>query len=147
MIKPYKKRIYGFECDLYGHLHNTNYLNILEAARSDALVDVGMPVIKLLELGWHVYIRKMEMEFLQAVQVDELVEVHSKILKMNKLRSTWKQELYKQSGELCFVAYIHVVHIFDGKPARVPESIWEHFKLLGNDLEEVDLSVRQNKNG
>jgi len=44
MIANFRKRIYGYECDLYGHLHNTNYLNILEAARSEALVDVGMPV-------------------------------------------------------------------------------------------------------
>lgn len=133
MIKPYIKRIYGFECDLYGHLHNTNYLNILEAARSDALVDVDMPVQKLLELGWHVYIRKMELEFFQGVQVDDIVEVRSVILKMNKLRSTWKQEIYKQTNELCFVGHIHVVHIFDKKPARVPENIWKHFKLLGDE--------------
>jgi YbgC/YbaW family acyl-CoA thioester hydrolase len=131
MLAPFRKRIYGSECDLYGHLHNTNYLNILEAARSEALVDVGMPVKRLLELNWHVYISKVEVEFLKGVGVDEIIEVRSQIYDRNKLRSSWNQEIYNEAGELCFRAQIHVVHIHNGKPARVPEHIWDHFKLLG----------------
>ena len=131
MIANFRKRIYGYECDLYGHLHNTNYLNILEAARSEALVDVGMPVKRLMELNWHVYINKIEVEFLKGVGVDDIIEVRSQIYDRNKLRSSWNQEIYNEAGELCFRAHIHVVHIHNGKPARVPEHIWDHFKLLG----------------
>jgi YbgC/YbaW family acyl-CoA thioester hydrolase len=131
MIAPFRKRVYGYECDLYGHLHNTNYLNILEAARSEALVDVGMPVKRLLELDWHVYINKVEVEFIKGVEVDEIIEVCSEIYDRNKLRSSWNQEIFNEAGDLCFRAQIHVVHVHKGKPARVPEHIWEHFQKLG----------------
>lgn len=130
MVKPFRKRIYAFECDLYGHLHNTNYLDILEAARSDALVDAGMPVQQLLDMGWHFYIRRVEMEFLQGVRVDDVVEVRSVPLELNKVRTHWKQELFNQAGELCFWAELHVVHVFDGKPTRVTDDIWQCFKRL-----------------
>lgn len=132
MIANFKKRIYGYECDLYGHMHNTNYLNILESARSEALRDVDMPVERLLALNWHVYIHKVEMEFVLGARIDDEVEVRSRVLRVNRLRSTWLQEMYNAEGELCFRAHVHVVHVFDGKPTRVPDDIWQHFVRLAD---------------
>lgn len=130
MIANYSRRIYGYECDLYGHLNNANYLHLLEAARSEALVVVGMPVERLLKLNWHVYILKTEQEYFKPAMLDDVVEVRSEIIAMNKLRSTWKHEVYDSAGDLCFRGFVYIVHVFEGKPARVPDEIWAHFLRL-----------------
>ena len=127
MIANFSKRIYGFECDIYGHLNNANYLPILESARSEAMTAIDMPVQKMNELNWHVYIRKVEMEYLKAVQLEDIIVVQSEVIEMNKLRSKWQQEVYNSAGELCFRAFIDVVHVHNGKPARVPDDIYAHF--------------------
>jgi YbgC/YbaW family acyl-CoA thioester hydrolase len=123
----YTKRIYGYECDIYGHLNNANYLPILEAARSEALQVIEMPIQKLLELDWLMLVRKVEMEFLKSVELEDMIEVRSQIVEMNKLRSTWHQEIYNSKGELCFTARLGIVHVHEGKPARVPDEIFSHF--------------------
>ena len=130
MIKDYSRRVYGFECDIYGHLNNANYLHILEECRSEALIDVEMPVQKMQDLGWHVYIHRVELEYIKAAMLEDYVTVKSQILELNRARSKWLQEVYNSAGELCLRAHIYVVHVRNGKPARVPDDIWEHFLRL-----------------
>lgn len=130
MVRDFHKRIYGFECDIYGHLNNSNYLQILEAARSEALIDVEMPIEKLLKLGWRVYLMRFELDYLKPLLLDEIVTIKSKIIESNRARAKWCQEMYNPAGELCCRAFAFVVHIRNDKPARVPDEIWEHFQRL-----------------
>jgi acyl-CoA thioester hydrolase len=123
----FQKRIYGYECDIYGHLNNANYLPILEAARSEALQIIEMPIQKLIELDWLMLVRFVEMEFIKSVQLEDIIEVRSNIAEMNKLRSTWHQEIYNSNKELCFIAKLGVVHVHNDKPARVPDEIFRYF--------------------
>ena len=130
MIKDYNRRIYGYECDMYGHLNNAHYLHLLEAARTEALMDVQMPMDLLQKLGWHVYIHRYEIDYKLPVMLDEIATVKSRILELNRARSLWLQEVFNPQGQLCFTAQVHVVHVRAGKPARVPDEIWEHFLKL-----------------
>lgn len=130
MINDFKKRIYGFECDIYGHLNNSNYLQVLEAARSEALQDIEMPVDKLKSLGWHVYIYRFELDYIKPILLEDIATVKSRIIEMNRARSKWCQEIYNSAGDLCFRAYVYVVHARDGKPGRVPDEIWTYFERL-----------------
>jgi YbgC/YbaW family acyl-CoA thioester hydrolase len=130
MIKDYQKRIFGYECDMYGHLNNANYLHLLEECRTEAMYDIEMPVEMLLRLGWHVYIRRYEIDYIKPVRLEDIVTVKSRIEEMNRAGSKWLQEVHDSEGKLCFRAYIYIVHIRDGKPARVPDGIWGHFLRL-----------------
>jgi YbgC/YbaW family acyl-CoA thioester hydrolase len=130
MIFTFKKRIYGFECDIYGHLNNANYLTLLESARSEALQEMGMPIQKLLDMKWHMYVLRFELDYIKALQLEEIVEVRSKVTSLSKVKSTWLQEVYNSKGELCFKAIPTVVFAFNGKPARlIPEimSVFESY--------------------
>jgi len=126
----FNKRIYGFECDIYGHLNNANYLTLLEAARSEALQEMGMPIQKLLDIKWHMYVLRFELDFVKALQLEDIVEVRSKVMTLSKVKSTWQQEIYNSKGELCFRAIPTVVFAYEGKPARlIPEimSVFESY--------------------
>jgi len=130
----FKKRIYGFECDIYGHLNNANYLTLLESARSEALQSMGMPIQKLLDMKWHMYVLRFELEYIRALQLEDIVEVRSKVTTLNRVKSSWLQEIYNSKGELCFRAIPTVVFAYNGKPARlVPEIMSVFEKYLERD--------------
>lgn len=127
MSFSFKKRIYGYECDIYGHLNNANYLPILEAARSEALQEMGMPIQKLLDLQWHLYVYRFEIDYIKAIQLEDIIEVRSKVLTLNKVKSTWQQEIYDSRGELCFRSVMTAVFAHKGKPARLIPEIYDVF--------------------
>lgn len=129
----FTKRIYGYECDIYGHLNNANYLPILEAARSEALQEMGVPIQKLLDMQWHLYVYRFEIDYIKAIQLEDIIEVRSKVLTLNKVKSTWQQEIYDSNGKLCFHSVMTAVFAHEGKPARLIPEIYEVFaKYLEN---------------
>ena len=128
MPLTFKKRIYGYECDIYGHLNNANYLPILEAARSEALQEMGMPIQKLLDMHWHLYVLRFELDYIKSIQLEDIIEVKSKVLTLTKVKSTWEQEIYDSRGILCFRAILTVVFAYNGKPARLVPEIFDVFK-------------------
>lgn len=128
MIFIYQKKIYGYECDIYGHMNNANYLQMLEAARSDALVEMQMPIVKLMQMGIQLFVLRYELDYLKALDLEEIVTVKSWFYDINRLKGFWRQEVYNQKDELCFKANFTVVHASEGKAKRLPPEIFEHFK-------------------
>ncbi len=128
MVFEYKKKIYGYECDIYGHLNNANYLQVLEAARSDALIEMELPISRLLEMGLQIFVIRFELDYIKAIELEEWVTVKSWVREMNRLRSTWLQEIYNAHGELCFKSVLVAVFARDGKAARISPEVYEHFK-------------------
>ncbi len=128
MSFTFRKRIYGYECDIYGHLNNANYLPILEAARSEALQEMGVPIQKLLDMHWHLYVLRFEIDYIKAIQLEDIIEVKSKVLTLNKVKSSWEQLMYNSEGELCFRAIMTAVFAYQGKPARLVPEIYDVFE-------------------
>lgn len=127
MIFEYQKKIYGYECDIYGHMNNANYLMMLEAARSDALVEMNMPIAKLLQMNIQLLVLHYELDYLKALALEEIVTVKSWFYKVNRLKGFWRQEVYNAAGELCFKAGFTVVHASEGKAKRLSPELFEHF--------------------
>ena len=123
----YKRKIFGYECDIYRHLNNAIYLHIYEEARSDALDQMGMSIQKLNEKNIGIYLIKLELEFIKTIPLGEIITVHSDIIESTRLRATWKQEIFNSKKELCSRAIIKGVFIRDNKPNRLPKDIFEHF--------------------
>lgn len=128
MIFSFEKKIYGYECDIYGHMNNANYLMMLEAARSDALVEMGIPIAKLMEMNIQLFVYHYELDYLKALELEERVTVKSWFYEVNRLKGFWKQEVYNSRSELCFVAKFTVVHASDGKAKRLPIDTYEYFR-------------------
>ena len=123
----YKRKIFGYECDIYGHLNNAIYLHIYEEARSDALDQMGMSIQTLNEKNIGIFLINLELEFIKAIQMGEIITVHSDIIESTRLRATWKQEIFNSNNELCNRAFVKGVFIKDTKPNRLPKDIFEHF--------------------
>jgi len=131
MVHEYKRRIFGYECDIYGHLNNANYLHLYEEARSIFLEDVGLPVRKLQELGIAIYITKVEIDFIKGILLESNVDIKSWVVSGSRLRGLWQQEMYVD-GELCSRITLEGVYANNGKPRRLPRDV---FALFENTVE------------
>jgi len=124
----YKRKIFGYECDIYGHLNNANYLHLYEEARADALEQMNMPVRKFAEIGYHIYITNIELKFILELPLESKVTIKSDIESSSRLQSTWIQEIYNEAGQLCNRAIVKGAFVKDGKPTRLTKELFEIFK-------------------
>ncbi|MDO9578647.1 MAG: thioesterase family protein [Candidatus Cloacimonadales bacterium] len=125
----YKRKIFGYECDIYGHLNNANYLHLFEEARADALEQMNMPVRKFVEFGYHIYITNIELSFIKGLPLESKVTIQSYIESSNRLQSTWIQEIYNEAGEICSRAVVKGAFVKDGKPTRLSKELFAIFKM------------------
>ncbi len=128
MIFEFTKKIYGYECDIYGHMNNANYLMMLEAARSEALVEMGMPIVQLMKMNIQLFVLRYELDYLKALKLEDTVLVKSWFYEVNRIKGFWSQEVYDSKGELCFVAKFTVVHASEGKAKRLSPEVFEHLR-------------------
>ncbi len=129
MKSTYERKIIGYECDIYGHLNNANYLHVFEEARTKALNDIGLSISGLLDKNLHMYITEINIKYMKGVPLDRIVTVTTEIIVKNRLRSIWHQEMYDQNGNLCSIADVHGVFARDGKPVRIPQELLGNFGL------------------
>ncbi len=120
----YKRRIFGFECDIYGHLNNANYLHIYEEARATALDSMGFSIKKLNDLNIHIYLVHIELSFIKAVTLEDTVFIETKMENATRLKATWLQTLRNSNNEICNEAVVKGVFIKDGKPLRLPKEMY-----------------------
>ena len=123
----YKRRIFGYECDIYGHLNNANYLHLYEEARADALEQMDMPIRKLNDMDYHIYITNIELSFKKGIPLEETVTIRSIIKSMNRVSTIWEQKIYNCKNELCNTAFVKGVFVKNGKPIRLPKEIYKQF--------------------
>ena len=127
MIFEFRKKIYGYDCDIYGHLNNATYLQAYEAARSEALNEMGMPISKLLEKGYMLFLIKVEILYKKAVKLEDIIKINTEIIEHNRMKSVWKQDLYNSDDELCSSACVTGVYVSNGKPTRIDKNLYEFF--------------------
>lgn len=129
MIFTFQKRIYGFECDIYGHLNNANYLQLLEAARSEASIEMKLPVGELKDRGIQMFVYRFELNYLKSVDLEEIATVKSSFSEISRLKGIWHQEVYNAKGEKCLDALLTVVFASEGKAKRLPVEVYEQFRM------------------
>jgi YbgC/YbaW family acyl-CoA thioester hydrolase len=131
----YTRKIFGYECDIYGHLNNANYLHILEEARAEALEQMNTPIRWLKEQGLAIYVTRIELDYLRGIPLETQVTVHTSWVKASRVRSVWMQEVVDETGNVCAKAIVHGAFIKDGKPARISPELYAHYhSFLHNEM-------------
>ena len=134
MIFEFTKKIYGYDCDVYGHLNNACYLQIYEAARAEALNSMGMPIAKLREMNIMLFLIRVEIDYKKGVELEDTITVKSRVVEHNKLKSIWKQEIYDSHNQLCSTAVVTGVYVSEGKPVRIGNELFEYFDKFVEDI-------------
>jgi thioesterase-3 len=113
----------GFHCDAYGHVNNARYLEFLEEARWDALVEAD--VLKEFEArGLQFFIVNIDINFRKPVTPGMIIQVKTSLHECQRRTITFLQELYNgdqktTEAKVTFVLFDTAV----GKATNVSEEI------------------------
>lgn len=124
-IMKYFRNIFGYECDIYGHLNNANYLHIYEEARSEYLSKIGFSIKNFKALGYDLVLVHIELDFIKAVELNSKIEVQSEIISLNRLKTVWQQKIFNANSQLCNQAEVVGVYLKDKKPVRLAKNTFK----------------------
>lgn len=114
----------SYELDSFGHLNHAVFLNFFEQARFDALEACGFPIQRVLDLGWAIYVVRIEVDYLAQAFWDDALTVETWVEEVRRSSMTLAQEVTKADGTS--VASARVVGVWigpDGQPMRMPEDL------------------------
>ena len=128
-------RVRTYECDSYGHVNNAVYLNYLEFARMETLEQKGFTLDKLKELGFMVFIRRIEIDYKYPANMGDNLIIRTYVHDHRKSSGTFAQDIFRKSDEKP-IASAKVTWVFTnlkGRAIRIPSVIQEAFEIVLKD--------------
>ena len=124
-----KYRVYYEDTDALGIMYHANYIKFCERGRSEMLRHIGCSASSLSkEIGLQFVIRKLEAEYLQMVQLDDELDVHTQIKSMKNSSFVMLQSITCQNS-VVFTMDITIVCVGqNNKPIKIPDMLREKFK-------------------
>jgi|SRR5690554_2589250 YbgC/YbaW family acyl-CoA thioester hydrolase len=125
MVFEYRRKIFGYECDIYGHLNNAAYQHLYEEARSAALDEMQLPLKVLAELGIQIFVKRIEIDYISGVPFGLEIMIKSRVVEFSRVKSVWIQEIYHPDNRLLSRAVLTGVFTKESKPYRIDRNIAE----------------------
>ncbi|MEK7323931.1 MAG: thioesterase family protein, partial [Chloroflexota bacterium] len=125
-------RVRHYECDVYGHVNNTNYLRYMQEAAFDASAAAGYDLGRYEALSRRWFIRETDIEYLRPLRYGNSVRVKTWVADFRRVRSRRMYELWHvDSNELAARAGTDWVYINSttGQPATIPPDMVAAFGL------------------
>jgi len=117
-------RVYYEDTDFSGNVYHAAYLKFFERARTELLRAHNVHHERLLaKEGVAFAVRSLNIDYLQAAHIDDLLEVSSTVVEMKGSRLTIEQVMRRNGDEITRAKVVAVAIKTDGKPTRLPQSI------------------------
>ena len=115
-------RVYYEDTDFSGAVYHAAYLHFFERGRTEFLRAEGIHHSELAKDGIAFAVRSMEIEFLRAANIDDLLVVDTSVLAVSGARLTLDQSV-ERGDELIARAKVIVVAVKAGRAARLPKAV------------------------
>ena len=116
-------RIYYEDTDFSGNVYHAAYLKFFERGRTEFLRDLGIHHSELAGQGVAFAVRSMELEFLAAARIDDLLTVETTVLETTGVRLTLGQRILRDSAVLTTAKVVVVAIKTSGGAARLPPEL------------------------
>jgi len=122
-------KVYYEDTDAGGIVYYANYLKFLERARTEALVTLGFNNKKIKDdFGAQIIVKSCNIEYKISAHLEDELTIRSFVKSITKT-SFFMNQFIKRGEDLIVEAKIHLVFVNEkGKPAKVPELIFDNFK-------------------
>ncbi len=121
-------RVRSYELDSFGHVNNAVYLQYLEAARCDHLLQVGLSFNDFQKWGAFPLVVEAHLRYRQSLIGDDLIEMRGIFHEWKRSSFVVDYEVVKEDGTLVLTARLGFVFVNDkGKPIRIPEPFRQAF--------------------
>ncbi|QQR39717.1 tol-pal system-associated acyl-CoA thioesterase [Devosia rhizoryzae] len=116
-------RIYYEDTDFSGNVYHAAYLKFFERGRTEFLRDLGIHHSELAEQGIAFAVRTMELDFVAAARIDDLLTVTTEVVENSGVRLTLAQSVYRAETVLTRARVVVVAIKTSGGPARLPADL------------------------
>lgn len=124
-------RIYYEDTDFSGNVYHAAYLKFFERGRTEFLRDLGVHHSALMEQGLAFAVRHMEIDFVAAARIDDLLTIETRVVALTGVRLVLEQTLLRDQTALTS-ARVTVVSIkIGGGAARLPSAL--RTRLMGDN--------------
>ncbi|ACD83876.1 acyl-CoA thioesterase [Candidatus Methylacidiphilum infernorum] len=119
-----KIKIFFFDTDACGVVHNVAYLRLIEIARSELAEKLGWPLKEMERTGIVPVVIRTEIDYKAPARLGDIVHIVSRLCRVERIRFQIEFELRKQEacGQLLAscLQTLACVKIPGGKPAPIP---------------------------
>lgn len=111
-----------YECDSYGHVNNAVYLNYLEHARMDYLMQIGFDYGGFVRAGMYLYVSHIDIHYKASARFGDTLTITSRPVKFGAVSGTIHQVVAREDGTVCAEADVTWASVSaeSGRPAKVP---------------------------
>ena len=122
-------KVYYEDTDAGGVVYYANYLKYLERARTEALSTIGLSNIQIKEkFGALIIVKSCNIEYKKSAQLEDELKIRSFVKSVTKT-SFFMNQIITNGDKTIVEAQVHLVFVNEkGKPAKVPEIIFDNFK-------------------
>ncbi|MHA6297111.1 tol-pal system-associated acyl-CoA thioesterase [Devosia sp. CAU 1758] len=119
-IQSHIVRIYYEDTDFSGNVYHAAYLKFFERGRTEFLRDLGVHHAELAEQGIAFAVRSMEIDFVAAARIDDLLTVNTEVIETSGVRLVLAQTINRDDAVLTRARVMVVAIKTSGGPARLP---------------------------
>lgn len=113
-------RVRDYEVDVQGIVNNANYLHYLELTRHEFCRKYGVSFADMHARGIDPVLRRLEIEYVSSLGLSELM-ISKLNLRRDGARFVFKQDIYRENGEIVVRADVTVVCLENGRLSRGEE--------------------------
>ena len=125
----HKLKVYYEDTDAGGVVYYANYLKFLERARTEALVTLGFNNKKIKEdFGSLIIVKSCNIEYKKPAYLEDELNIRSFVKSITKT-SFFMNQFISRGEDKIVEAKVHLVFVNnEGKPMRIPGSLFQNFK-------------------
>ena len=131
-----KIRIYFEDTDAQGVVYNSNYLKFLERGRTEFLREIGYDQKQLLDNDIIFVVKKVSLDFIKPAELDDIIEVRSKIFGVKNVTFSFYQEVLDFNGLKILTADVKCgcLETNSKKPTKVPTKLLNSMTEKSNGI-------------
>ena len=125
----HKLKVYYEDTDAGGVVYYANYLKFIERARTEALATLGFNNKKIKEdFGSLIVVKSCNIEYKISAYLEDELSIRSFVKSITKT-SFFMNQFISRGEDLIAEAKVHLVFVnIEGKPVRIPDTLFQDFK-------------------
>jgi acyl-CoA thioester hydrolase len=130
-------RVYFEDTDATGIVYNANYLKFAERARTEMLRKFGVEHSRMIDEDGRAFaVRRCSAEFIKPARLDDLLEVHTRLVAVRRASLDLAQDVKRQGVDLVTLRFGLACMSAAGRATRIPpalrnifEDLWQQDRL------------------
>ena len=125
----HKVKVYYEDTDSGEVVYYANYLKFLERARTEALFSIGFSNKKINEkFNCLIIVKSCNIEYIKSAHLEDELTIRSFVKSVTKTSFFMNQEITRKDDLIVEAKVLLVFVNKEGKPIKIPEDIYYHFK-------------------